>query len=112
MTPRTLAALAALAALGAGSASAQDALPEAPGKATVAQTCTGCHDLGPILSQRRTPAQWAYIVEEMVGFGATLTDASKQEILGYLQANLGKDEAQPAAQPASPAAPAATRGGR
>ena len=105
MTPRLLAALATLLALGAGAASAQDAaLPEAPGKAAVSETCMDCHDLGPILSQRRTPAQWAYILDEMVGFGAKLTDARKQEILGYLQANLGKDEAPPTT-PAAPASP-------
>lgn len=109
MTLRLPATLAVLAALGAGAASAQDALPDALGKAAVVKACIDCHDLGPILSQRRTPAQWAYIVEEMVGFGAALSDASRQEILGYLQANLGRDEAPPAA---SAPAPAPSPGGR
>ncbi len=36
------------------------------GKALVAETCTGCHDLGRISSARKTRAEWVTTVDKMV----------------------------------------------
>lgn len=96
-------ALLAMLLLAPVPSAAQDTLPDAPGKATVAETCTGCHDLGPILAQRRSTEDWADVVERMTGFGATLSDAQKATILGYLNAALGRGDAPPAGPaPTSP----------
>lgn len=87
-------------------AAAQDALPEGPGKAAVQETCTQCHDLGPILAQRRSAEDWADVVERMKGFGASLTDSQKAGILAYLTASLGKGDAPSATPAPAPAGPA------
>jgi hypothetical protein len=98
----------AVALLAAPAAFAQDALPDGPGKATLMGTCTACHDAGLISAQHRSPDEWNDILTRMAGFGAVFDDAKKAEILGYLNANLGKGDAAPAAAqaPAPPAAPA------
>ena len=98
----TLSALA-IAATAVGPAAAQDALPEGPSKAALVEACTQCHDLGTVTAQRRGADEWVDVVDRMVGFGASLSDARKTEILAYLNANLGKGD--PAAETATPAAP-------
>jgi len=99
--PFAAAVFCALAAMSTGQAVAQDALPDGPGKAAVSEACTQCHDLGTVTAQRRGADEWADVVERMEGFGASLSDAKKAEILAYLSANLGKGDA-----PAETATPA------
>lgn len=77
---------------------AQDTLPEGPGKVAIQEACTQCHDLGTAIGQKRTPDEWADILDRMGGFGLTLSDAKRTEIQDYLNANLGSAPA--AAQPA------------
>jgi hypothetical protein len=96
----------AAALLAAPAATAQDALPDGPGKATLMDTCTQCHDAGLISAQHRSPDEWNDILARMTGFGAVLDDAKKAEILAYLNANLGKGDAAPAAPAAAAPAPA------
>ena len=108
----TAAALAlAAAALTGGPAGAQAELPDGPGKAAISEACTQCHDLGTVTAQHRSAEEWTDVIDRMEGFGATLSDTKKAEIITYLNANLGKgDPAAPAAQPAAPApAPSGSR---
>jgi len=80
---------------------AQDILPEGPGKAALQDSCTQCHDLGTAIGQRRTPDEWADILDRMAGFGLTLSDAKRTEIQDYLNANFGSAPAVPAQVPSS-----------
>jgi mono/diheme cytochrome c family protein len=106
INPPLAAAIPALAlALALSSQSlAQDSLPEGPGKAAVQESCTQCHDIGTAIGQKRTPDEWADILDRMGGFGLTLSDAKRTEIQDYLNANLGSAPASPA-QPPSGGAP-------
>ena len=91
----------ALALVLSSTSVAQDALPEGPAKVAIQESCTQCHDLGTAVGQKRTPDEWVDIVDRMVGFGLTLTDGKRIEILDYLNAHVGTAPAQPAAGPAA-----------
>ncbi|OYU69263.1 MAG: hypothetical protein CFE28_04140 [Alphaproteobacteria bacterium PA2] len=82
----SFAALAMAAAL-SSQALAQDDLPEGPGKVAIQEDCAQCHDLGTAIGQKRSPDEWVEVVDRMTGFGLTLTDARRTEILQYLNAN-------------------------
>ena len=81
---------------------AQDSeLPEGPGKALVVESCTKCHGEGLITAQTRTSEEWANIVSQMVGFGATIDEKQQAEILTYLKTNLNKAGVATAQMPAA-----------
>lgn len=67
-------------------------LKEGPGKIKVLINCAVCHSLdyvqmnSPILDR----AGWEKAVGKMVGLGAEISDADKQEILDYLSSHYGK----------------------
>lgn len=63
---------------------AQDDLPEGPGKVATQEDCAQCHDLGVAIGQKRSPDEWVDVLDRMAGFGLTLTDARRTEILQYL----------------------------
>lgn len=65
-------------------------LPDGPGKALLERTCAGCHDLEGIARSRNTKAGWAKIVDDMVARGAEGSDQEIEQIIGYLNSNLGK----------------------
>jgi hypothetical protein len=103
-----VASVLAIAALPVRGALAQDqGLVEAPGKAELVGSCTTCHGTEQITAQHRAPEEWAEVVTRMEGFGATVSEAQKTQILAYLDTNYGKGAAAPAAPAAgTPAAPA------
>ena len=97
----------ALAALGAGRVLAQaDDLPEGPGKADVATTCSQCHATNVISARHRSPEEWADVVGRMKSMGAVIDPDKEKSIMAYLTASLGTGAA-PAATPTDPAAPPA-----
>lgn len=65
------------------------ALPEGEGMMLVQENCTLCHDLTPILSQRRTTEGWAAIVEEMKSYGAFYEAADEPIMVAYLSTAIG-----------------------
>jgi cytochrome c5 len=69
------------------------ALPDAPGKETVAATCVMCHTTRYITMQPRfTRAAWQANVDKMrKAFGAPMSDAQAAEAVNYLVAVRGKD---------------------
>lgn len=102
----------ALAALVAGKGLAQsDDLPEGPGKADVASTCSMCHGTSVISAQHRSPEEWADVVARMKGMGAVMDADKEKSIVTYLNTSLGTGApaaATPATtDPAAPPAPAA-----
>jgi anaerobic selenocysteine-containing dehydrogenase len=104
------AAALALAALGAGRVLAQaNDLPEAPGKADVATTCTQCHGSDVIAARHRSPEEWADVVSRMKSMGAVIDPDKEKLIVAYLSTNLGTGAAPAAAPPAAaPATPGTT----
>ena len=96
----------ALTALAVSSVRAQeDGLPDGPGKQDLVDSCTACHDTGPITAQKHTADEWTDIVIRMQGLGASLSDQQSQAVVAYLAANYGPS-GPPAAAPAAPAAAA------
>jgi cytochrome c5 len=81
----------------AASASAQQNLPEGPGKDTFAKVCSTCHGLDRPMALRRTKEAWSATVAEMAGFGADATQEDFQAIVNYLAKNFGPDANSPAA---------------
>jgi competence protein ComEA len=75
-------------------------LPAGPGRDITASTCSKCHSLANITSQRKDRDGWSATVTKMVGYGATGSDEDFAQILDYLTKNFGKDSS-PAALPSS-----------
>lgn len=100
----------ALAAVGAGAVQAQsDDLPEGPGKADVAATCTLCHGASTISARHRSPEEWADVVARMKGMGAVMDADKEKVVVAYLNTSLGTAPAgAPAAAPGT--APTAAPG--
>lgn len=102
--PLALTAALALPLFLSTPSSAQDNLPEGPGKAALQDSCTQCHDLGTAIGQKRAPEDWADVLDRMSGLGLTITEDRRTEILSYLNANFGSAPA-PAAVPAGATTP-------
>lgn len=95
-----------LGALTAVSVTAADlALPDAPGRVQVEESCMQCHGANLIVARRRSADEWSQVVSQMIGYGATLTDEQYANIVDYLSKNLAptSSAAQPAPAPTSPA---------
>jgi glucose dehydrogenase len=54
------------------------------GKALAEMVCTMCHGLGTVTMTGRTPDEWTYLVNEMIGLGAPVDDKQAQAIVDYL----------------------------
>lgn len=68
---------------------AQDDLPEAPGKAVTARTCSGCHGVEMFSTSRKSGDDWDRTITAMTEKGLSVTDADYTAILDYLTKNLG-----------------------
>ena len=66
-------------------------LPEGAGKALVAQRCGGmCHDLGRVVSSKRTKEQWERIARNMSQRASLDSPQEIQTITSYLTEHVGK----------------------
>jgi len=54
------------------------------GAALVQEYCTECHTLNRVKRTSGSAAEWASIIEKMVGEGLEVTGQEKQAILAYL----------------------------
>jgi competence protein ComEA len=68
---------------------AQD-LPAGKGKELLETSCTACHGLDAIVSQRNSKDTWSSIVDSMVSRGASGTPEEIQTIVEYLAKNFGE----------------------
>jgi cytochrome c5 len=59
-------------------------------KATFETVCSSCHDTAIATTSVRTVAEWAEVIDLMVGNGALATDAQFAEIQGYLARQYGR----------------------
>jgi alcohol dehydrogenase (cytochrome c) len=66
-------------------------LPAGPGRDITASTCSKCHSLANVTSQRKDRDGWSATVTKMAGYGATGSDEDFAQILDYLTKNFGKD---------------------
>lgn len=46
--------------------------------------CTTCHGLGTVTATGRTRDAWTYVVNEMIGLGAPVSDDQAKAIVDYL----------------------------
>lgn len=65
--------------------------------ALVEKTCASCHVISQVTAQRKTADQWAGTVDQMIGYGAQVSDADYPKIVDYLAKHYGAGAAQPAA---------------
>ncbi|MBV9305176.1 MAG: helix-hairpin-helix domain-containing protein [Acidobacteriaceae bacterium] len=71
---------------------ADSELPEGKGKDAVENTCTDCHSLQRITSQRLNEEGWNGIVREMIENGASINPDDVKVIVNYLAKNFGPDK--------------------
>lgn len=76
---------------------AAGSLPDGPGQALVASTCSKCHAISVVTSRRKTASQWESTVSDMISRGAVITGDEAKSITQYLSAHLNPDSPAPAA---------------
>jgi hypothetical protein len=72
-----------LISLGTG-ADAELSLPDGPNRDLVARACGACHDLGMVISARRSRDGWNATLDDMVSFGMNVSAQDRGRILDYL----------------------------
>jgi cytochrome c5 len=82
----TLSALAVLAALPLLPPLGAQELPEGKGKELVQSTCSSCHGLESVVSQRADKDGWQNIVDYMLSRGMIATDDEVKLMVEYLAA--------------------------
>jgi cytochrome c5 len=79
-------------ALGGGVKTGKDVkLPDAPGREVVQVRCTVCHDLGRVVTTRRTVQDWDSIVHNMMERGPKPAPGQLETVVSYLSSQFGKD---------------------
>ena len=58
-------------------------------KPMVEKTCSSCHVFSQVSAQRKTAEQWATIVDQMIGFGAPVSDEEYPRFVDYLAKTYG-----------------------
>jgi hypothetical protein len=66
-------------------------LPEGDGKTLVETRCAACHDLGRVVSYRRTRAEWDHVTRNMMGrFPQPASAQDITAITTYLTTHFGR----------------------
>jgi cytochrome c5 len=66
-------------------------LPEGNGKLLVEGRCTACHDLGRVVSYRRTRAEWDHVTRNMMArFPRPVPAQDVDAMIGYLSTHFGR----------------------
>ena len=73
---------------GAGAGAAAQQTVEADGRAILQRNCQQCHELA-TASNKPAAEEWTAVITRMVSYGARLTPADQQALIGYLN-GLGK----------------------
>ena len=82
-------AVAAQATAQSAPVTVDGAMPDGPDRALVTKTCTACHVASQVTAQRKTKDQWAATVDQMIGYGAQVSDDDYPKIVDYLSAHFG-----------------------
>jgi hypothetical protein len=64
-------------------------LPAGPGREIASTACLTCHSPDILRQQRLDEKKWTASITKMVGWGAEVPDAKKDELLTYLVKNFG-----------------------
>ena len=78
-------------------AQSPDAPPQGEGLELIERSCINCHDIYMITSKRKTPEQWADVMDLMAARGAEVTPEEMQIIEQYLAQNFPAAGTEPAA---------------
>jgi cytochrome c5 len=71
-----------------GAATAKEVrLPDGPGREIVQARCSLCHDLGRVVSVRRTKEEWDSLTRNMIGRGPQASEAQVQTLISYFTTN-------------------------
>jgi mono/diheme cytochrome c family protein len=79
--------LSIFAAVAVSAQTAPGEPPPGEGLELIQRSCVSCHDIYMITTKRKTPQQWATIVELMADRGADVTPEEMQIIEDYLSKN-------------------------
>ena len=63
---------------------AQEVLPDAPGKDVTVKVCASCHAAETVASVRHTPEEWRDVIAKMVAAGAEGTEQEIETVFQYL----------------------------
>ena len=85
----TVAALSGAVLTGGAGWSQSPAPAPEPGKTETTTACTACHEATTYTTKQLTAAQWAEMVDHMIGKGAKVSDADYDKIVAYLARNYG-----------------------
>lgn len=84
-------------------AEAPSAVAPAPtaseGQAVLQSACTSCHDLSPIYAHGRSAQDWSDVVDRMVTYGASGSDADLAAMKAYLAKTLPPGASMPPPSP-------------
>jgi hypothetical protein len=61
--------------------------PAGPGLELIQRSCISCHDIYMITTKRKTPEQWADVMDLMMARGAEISPEEMQVIEEYLSQN-------------------------
>ena len=101
---RSVAVGIVLVALASGVQAQPLQLPEGEGRELLIETCVQCHDLRPVVTQRKSPESWQRTVHEMIWRGAPLYPGEALLVARYLAQAFGEDAGPPAPVGSSSAA--------
>ena len=90
---KCIAILGSVACLTAVLIANAQSLPRGSGKADFQRICSGCHSLDRASGQRMTRAEWAVVVSDMVARGAQGSSTELDNVVSYLSANFGENNA-------------------
>ena len=79
----------------AHAASAQDTLPEGPGKAQTLNLCGTCHEAAKATSVKLTREGWIETIDRMKAFGAAGSDEDFAAVIEYLATHFRGDVVRP-----------------
>lgn len=71
----------------AATAAQADDFPPGPMQGTVTKACAQCHSADVVSSQRKSRADWADTVNQMVANGAQVSNADFDKVVDYLAKN-------------------------
>lgn len=96
MFPRTscvplIVALSILASVPLSAQQASEELPAGPGLELIQRSCVSCHDIYMITAKRKTPEQWAQVMDLMAARGAEASPEEMRVIEEYLSQHFSPD---------------------
>ncbi len=93
-TAKLIFGLIGVSLLSAGAGAVE--LPAGPNKEIVARACSSCHDLDMVFDAAgQTREGWNGTIEEMTGYGLSVSPGERAQILEYLASFLGPDAKKP-----------------